>query len=127
MEEQTARNKQAEAWGQALLVSAQNMGIPAHSCSVPVSAVEAAAAQQSLNLLSVQHDSEVAVGEKRLAPDSAQELQGASVGVLSLHMIEEETAGEDCDHAEETPSSPQCSRQQLSAEQYRMNTPAKTA
>jgi len=30
MEEQTARNKQAEAWGLALLVSAQNMGIPAH-------------------------------------------------------------------------------------------------
>ena len=46
MEEQTARNKQAEAWGPALLVSAQNMGIPAHSSSVPVSAVGAAAAQQ---------------------------------------------------------------------------------
>ena len=40
-------------------------------------------------------------------------------------MIEEETAGEDGDHAEETPSSPPCSGQQLSAEQYRMNTPAK--
>jgi len=28
MEEHTARNKQAEAWGAALLVFAQNMGIP---------------------------------------------------------------------------------------------------
>ena len=37
-------------------------------------------------------------------------------------MIEEETAGEDGDHAEETPSSPPCS-----AEQYGMNTPAKAA
>jgi len=45
MEEQTARNKQAEAWGPALLVSTQNMGIPAHSSSVPVSAVGTAAAQ----------------------------------------------------------------------------------
>ena len=42
-------------------------------------------------------------------------------------MIEEETAGEDGDHVEETPSSPPCSGQQLSAEQYRMNTPAKAA
>ena len=42
-------------------------------------------------------------------------------------MIEEETAGEDSDHAEETPSSPPCSGQQLSAEQYGMNTPAKAA
>ena len=80
MEEQTAYSKQAEAWGPALLVSAQNMGIPAHSCSVPVSTVEAAAAQQSLILPSVQHDSETAVGEKRPAPDSAQELPGPSVG-----------------------------------------------
>jgi len=46
MEEQTARNKQAEAWRPALLVSAQNKVIPAHSSSVPVSAVGAAAAQQ---------------------------------------------------------------------------------
>jgi len=46
---------------------------------------------------------------------------------LPLHMIEEETAGEDGDHAEETPSSPPCSGQELSAEQYRMNTPAKAA
>jgi len=65
------------------------------------------------------------VGEKRLAPDSAQELPGPSVGVLSLHMIEEETAGEDSDHTEETPSSPPCSGHHLSAEQYGMNTPAK--
>jgi len=93
MEEETGRKKQAEAWGAALLVSAQNMVIPAHSSSVPVSAVGAAAAQQSLILLSVQHDSEAKVGEKRLAPDSAQELPGPSVGVLPLHMIEEETAG----------------------------------
>ena len=63
MEEQTARNKQAEAWGLALLVSVQNMGIPAYSSSVPVSAVGAAAAQQSLILPSVQHDSEAALGE----------------------------------------------------------------
>eukprot|EP00277_Geminigera_cryophila_P047890 CAMPEP_0173064908 /NCGR_PEP_ID=MMETSP1102-20130122/5289_1 /TAXON_ID=49646 /ORGANISM="Geminigera sp., Strain Caron Lab Isolate" /LENGTH=191 /DNA_ID=CAMNT_0013932051 /DNA_START=11 /DNA_END=582 /DNA_ORIENTATION=+ len=127
MEEQTARNKQAEAWGAALLVSAQNMDIPAHSSSVPVSAVGAAAAQQSLILPSVQHDSEAAVGEKRPAPDSAQELPGPSVGVLPLHMIEEETAGEDGDHADETPSSPPCSGHHLSAEQYGMNTPAKAA
>jgi len=112
MEEHTARNKQAEAWeawGAALLVSAQNMVIPAHSSSVPVSAVGAAAAKQSLILPSVHHDSETAVGEKRPAPDSAQELPGPSVGVLPLHMIEEETAGEDGDHADETPSSPPCS------------------
>ena len=127
MEEQTARKKQAEAWGVALLVSAQNMGIPAHSSSVPVSAVGAGVAQQSLILPSVQYDSEAEVGEKRPAPDSAQELPGPSVGVLPLHMIEEETAGEDSDHAEKTPSSPPCSGQQLSAEQYRMNTPAKAA
>jgi len=38
--------------------------------------------------------------------NSAQELPGPSVGVLPLHMIEEETAGEDGDHAEETPNSP---------------------
>jgi len=31
--------------------------------------------------------------------DSAQEFPGSSVGVLPLHMIEEETAGEDSDHA----------------------------
>jgi len=31
MEEETARKKQAQAWGAALLVSAQNMGISAHS------------------------------------------------------------------------------------------------
>jgi len=89
--------------------------------------VGAAAAQQSLILPSVQRDSEAKVGEKRLAPDSAQELPGPSVGVLPLHMIEEETAGEDSDHAEETPSSPPCSGQHLSAEQYGMNTPAKAA
>ena len=87
------------------------MGIPAHSSSVTVSAVGAAAAQQSLILPSVQHDSEAAVGEKRPAPDSAQELPGPSVGMLPLHMIEKETAGEDGDHAEETPSSPPCSGQ----------------
>ena len=45
MEEETGRKKQAEAWEAALLVSAQNMGIPAHSSSVPVSSVGAAAAQ----------------------------------------------------------------------------------
>ena len=67
------------------------------------------------------------MGEKRPAPDSAQELPGPSVDVLSLHMIEEETAGEDGDHAEEMPSSPPCSGQQLSAEQYRMNAPAQAA
>ena len=50
---------------------AKNMGIPAHSSSVPVSAVGAAAAQQSLILPSVQHDSEAKVGQKRSAPDSA--------------------------------------------------------
>jgi len=70
-----------------------------HSSSVPVSAMGAAATQQSLILRSVQHDSEAEVGEKRRAPDSAQELPGPSVGVLPLHMIEEETAGEDGDHA----------------------------
>jgi len=43
MEEETARKKQVE-WGLALLVSAQNMGIPAHWSSVPVSAVGAATA-----------------------------------------------------------------------------------
>jgi len=68
MEEQTAHNKQAEVGGLALLVSAQNMGIPAHSSRVPVSTVGAAAAQQNLILPSVQHDSEAAVGEKCLAP-----------------------------------------------------------
>jgi len=103
------------------------MGIPAHSSSVPVSAVGAAAAQQSLILPSVQHDSEAEVVKKRLAPDSAQELPGPSVGVLPHHMIEGETVGEDDDHAEETPSSPPCSGHQLSAEQYGMNTPAKVA
>jgi len=112
MEEQTARNKQAEAWGPTLLVSAQNMGIPDHSSSVPVSDVGVATAQQNLILPSVQHDSETAVGEKRLAPNSVQELPGPSVGVLPLHMIEDETAGEDGDHGEETPSSPPCSGQQ---------------
>jgi len=53
VEEETARKKQAQAWGAALLVSAQNMDIPAHSSSVPVSAVGAAAAQQSLILPTV--------------------------------------------------------------------------
>jgi len=85
--------------------------------------VGAAVAQQSLILSSVQNDSEAAGGEKRPAPDSAQELPGPSVGVLPLHMIEEETAGEDGDHAEETPSSPPCIGQQLSAEQYGMHLP----
>jgi len=127
MQKETGRKKQAEAWGAALLVSAQNMGIPVHSSSVSVSAVGAAAAQQSLILPSVQHDSEAEVGEKCLAHDSAQELLGPSVGVLPLHMIAEGTAGEDSDHAEETPSSPPYSGQQLIAEQYRMNTPAKAA
>ena len=65
---ETARKKPSEAWEAALLVSAQNM---AHSSSVPVSAVGAAAAQQSLILPSVQHDSEAKVGQKRSAPDSA--------------------------------------------------------
>jgi len=101
MEDEKGRKKQAEAWGAALLVSAQNMGIPAHLSSLPVSAVGATAAQQSLILPSVQHDSEAEVGEKRPAHDSAQELPGPSVGVLPLHMIEKETAGEDGDHAEE--------------------------
>ena len=41
------------------------------------------------------------MGEKCPAPDSAQELPGPSAGVLPLHMIEEETAGEDGDHATE--------------------------
>jgi len=45
MEEDTGRKKQAEALGATLLVSAQNMSIPAHSSSVSVSAVGAAAAQ----------------------------------------------------------------------------------
>jgi len=45
IEEQTVRNKQAEVWGPALLVSAQNMGIPVHSSSVPVSSVGAPVAQ----------------------------------------------------------------------------------
>jgi len=67
------------------------------------------------------------VGDKRPAPDSAQELPGPSVGVLPLHMIEDETAGEDGNHVEETASSPPCSGQQLSAEQYGMNTPVKAA
>jgi len=58
------------------------------------------------------------VGEKRPVPDSAQEFPGPSVGVLPLHMIEEETVGEDGDHAEETPSSPPCTGQHLSTEQY---------
>jgi len=111
MEEETTRKKQVETWGEALLVSALNMGIPAHSSSVPVSAVGAAAAQQNLILPSVQHDSEAKVDKNRLAPDSAQELPGPSVGVLPLHMTEEETAGEDSDHVEETPSSPLCSGQ----------------
>ena len=75
----------------------------------------------------VQHDSENEVREKRSAPDSAQKLPGPSVGVLTFHMIQEETAGEEGDHAEETPSSPLCSGQQLSTEQYRMKTPAKAA
>jgi len=83
---------------------------------VPVSAVGAATIQKSLILLSVQHISETKVGEKRLAPDRAQELLGPSAGVLPLHMIEEETAVEDRVHAEEMPSSLQCSGQQLSAE-----------
>jgi len=74
-------------------------------------------------LPSVQHDSEAEVGEKRLAPNSAQELPGPSVGVLPLHMIEEETTGEDGNHAEETQNSPPCSGQ-LSVEQYGMNTTA---
>ena len=64
---------------------------------------------------------------KRPAPDSAQELPGPSVGVLPLHMIEEETAGEDGDHADETPTSPPCCGHHLSAQQYGMNTPAKAA
>jgi len=34
-EEETGRKKQAEAWGAALLDSAQNMDIPAHSSIVP--------------------------------------------------------------------------------------------
>ena len=75
-----------------------------------------AAAQQSLILLSVQHDSEVEVGEKHPALESAEELPGPSVGVLPLHMIEEETSSEDDDHAEETPNSPPHSGQQLSTE-----------
>jgi len=61
------------------------MGIPAHSSSVPVSVVGVPVTQQSLISLSVQHDSEAEVGEKCLAPDSAQELPGPSVGVLPLH------------------------------------------
>jgi len=84
------------------------MGIPAHSSSVPVSG-GATTAQERLILPFVQYDSEVAVGEKRPATDSAQELPGPSVGVLPLHMIEEETRGEDGDHTEETPNSPPCS------------------
>jgi len=49
-----------------------------------------------------QYDSEAAVGEKRPAPDSAQELPGPSVGVLPLHMIEEETVSEDGNHAQQS-------------------------
>ena len=72
---------------------------------------------------SVQHDSEAAVGEKRPAPDSAKELSGPSVGVLPLHMIEKETAGEDGDqdpavHRVVDSSSPVL---------YGMNTPATAA
>ena len=78
--------------------------------------METAAAQQSLILSSVQHDSEAAVGEKRPTPDSTQEFPGPSVGVLPLHMIEEKTAGEDGNHTEETPNSPPCSGQHLSTE-----------
>ena len=106
MEEETAREKQVQAWGAALLVSAQNMGLPAHSTSVPVSSVGAAAAQQSPILPTVQHDSEAELRDKRPAPDSAEELPGPSVGAfkLPIHMIEEETAGEDGDHREEMPS-----------------------
>jgi len=58
MEKETARKKQAQAWGAALLVSAQNIDTSAHSSSVPVSAVGAAAAQQSLIWPTVQRDSE---------------------------------------------------------------------
>jgi len=58
MEKETARKKQAQARGASVLVSAQNMDIPAHSSSVPVSAVGAADAQQSLILPTVQDDSE---------------------------------------------------------------------
>ena len=58
MEEEKARKKQAQAWGAALLVSAQNISIPVHSSGKPVSAVGAAAAQQSPILPTVQHDSE---------------------------------------------------------------------
>ena len=125
MEEETSRKKQAEVWGAALLVSAHNMGIPVHSSSVPVSVVESTVTQKSLILPSDQYDSETEVVEKRPAPGSAQALPGPSVGVLPLHMIEEETPGEDCDHLEEKPNSPPCSGQQFSEEQYRMNTPAK--
>ena len=63
---------------------------------------------------SVKHDSEVQWER------SVQYLTvlRSSVGVLLLHMIEEETVGEDGDHAEETPNSPPCTGQHLSTEQY---------
>ena len=134
---ETTRKKQAQAWGAALVLSAQNMGIPAHSSSVPVSAVGAAVAQENSIWPTVQHDSAVEVGgDKRLAPNSAEELPVLSVRALHLSMIEEETAGDDMIEeetageetaGEETPSSPPCSGQELSAEQYGMNTPGKAA
>ena len=86
MEEEKARKKQAQAWGAALLVSAQNIGIPAHSSGVPVSAVGAAVAQQSPILPTVQHDSEAEAGDQRLAPDSDEELPDPSLGALPLHI-----------------------------------------
>jgi len=61
-------------------------------------------------LPSCQHDSEVKVGDK--APSSADKFR--VLGTLPLSMIEEETAGENDDRGEETPSSPPCSGQQLS-------------
>jgi len=55
-------------------------------------------------LLSVQHDSEAKMADKRQAPESAEKIRGLSVGALHLSMIEEETTGEDGDHEEETPN-----------------------
>jgi len=117
MEEETVRKKQAEGWGAVLLVSAQNMDIPAHClvCQYLLWGMLLHNRASICRLSSMIQN----LGEKRLTLDSAQEFPGPSIGVLPLHMIEEETTGEDGDHTEETPSSPPCSGQMLSADQYR--------
>ena len=47
----------------------------------------AAATQESPILPTVQHVSDAKVGDKRPAPDSAEELLGPSVGALPLQQI----------------------------------------